>query len=326
MTYQNSTESPKVLVTGASGFIGKRLFTSLEARSSNLYLGRTTLANIPDESFVYADFSRSLDVKADLIKGADVIVHCAGRAHVVNEQSSSSARDYNAINVRATLSLAKLGSEIGTRRFIFISTAKAHGDFSLKERRVFRPEDSLDPQDEFSQSKVDAEMELKKLCADSSIELVIIRPPLVYGPGVKANFLSLLRLCKLPVPLPFGLVNNRRSMVYLDNLVDFIIQCIDHPNAANQTFLVSDGQDLSLSNLIRSIRKAMNKRAWLLPVPVFLFKLVGKLTGKSAVVDRLVGDLQVDSSKARQLLNWTPPYTVEQGIIETVKDFMNRKN
>jgi UDP-glucose 4-epimerase len=156
------------------------------------------------------------------------------------------------------------------------------------------------------------------------MEVVIIRPTLVYGTGVKGNFLNLLKLSKLPVPLPFGLVNNKRSMVYLDNLVDLIVICIDHPNAANRVFLASDSDDLSLARLLTLIRQAMNKSSLLLPIPVFLFNLMGRLTGKTAFVDRLIGDLQVDSSDAKKYLDWSAPYTVEQGIKATVDDFLNK--
>ena len=172
---------------------------------------------------------------------------------------------------------------------------------------------------------MEAEHALQKLALEIDIEVVIIRPPLVYGAGVKANFFNLLKLSDTKFPLPFACVNNKRSMVYVENLVDFIIRCIDHPKAANQTFLVSDGEDLSLKSLITYIRKAMGRSAWLLPVPVGLFKMVGKLTKKSDVADRLVGDLQIDSSKANELLEWVAPYSVEQGIAETVSDFINRK-
>jgi nucleoside-diphosphate-sugar epimerase len=188
----------------------------------------------------------------------------------------------------------------------------------------FSSGDTCNPEDPYGKSKAEAEVGLLKISSETGMEVVVIRPPLIYGSGVKGNFNILLKLAKLPILLPFGLINNKRSMVYLDNLVDLIVTCIDYPNAANRVFLASDGDDLSLSRLLIIIRKAMHKSPLLLPVPMGLFRLLGKLLGKSEVVDRLIGDLQVDSSDAKKYLDWSAPYSVEQGIKATVDDFLNK--
>ncbi|NVK36716.1 MAG: SDR family oxidoreductase [Gammaproteobacteria bacterium] len=315
-----------ILLTGATGFLGRQLVKALvDMVGVNVTAAVRRSTNcLPSRTFEAGGLGAETDWSQALLE-QNVVVHAAARAHIMRDEVAEPLAEYRTVNVAGSENLARQAAAAGVKRFIYISSVKVLGE-STSGETAFNELTAADPEDAYGQSKYEAEEVLKKIASETGMELVIIRPPLVYGPGVKANFLSLLKLCQLSLPLPFGLVNNRRSMVYLDNLVDFTIQCIDHPNAANQTFLVSDGQDLSLSNLIRIIRKAMNKPAWLLPVPVSLFKLVGKLTGKMALVDRLIGDFQVDSSKAQQLLGWTPPYTVEQGIVETVKDFMNRKN
>src|SRR5690606_19501036 len=209
------------------------------------------------------------------------------------------------------------------KRFVYISSIKVNGE-STTSMAAFTETDSAKPEDPYGVSKHEAEEGLRLLAQETGLEVVIIRPPLVYGPGVKANFLSLIKLSATKLPLPFGAVNNHRSMVYVGNLVDLIVRCINHPAAANQTFLVSDGEDVSLRNLVTYIRLCFGRSPRLLPVPVGLFKLAGALTGKRGVVDRLVGDLQVDSTKARALLEWAPLFTVTQGIEATVADFMSK--
>jgi UDP-glucose 4-epimerase len=252
-----------------------------------------------------------------------VVIHAAARAHIMDDIAEVPLEAYREVNVRGSVKLAKQAAQAGVKRFIFISSVKVCGesttsDIPYNERMIPAPEDA------YGLSKYEAEEALKKVASETGMELVIIRPPLVYGPGVKANFLSLLKLSGTPLPIPFGMVNNRRSMVYLANLVDFITHCIDHPKAANETFLISDGEDVSLKILIGLMRNSMNKPALLVPIPVILFKLAGNLLGKRSVIDRLVGDLQVDISKARELLEWTPPYSLEFGISKTVSHFIQK--
>lgn len=301
-----------IYLTGASGFIGRNLFSRL----SN---GKDFFVISAQRQSSYYD----IDELITELKGVSVVIHLAGISSVRKGESTYKDQICS-VNVGYSVRLAKAASEAGVQRFIFISSVKVSGESSTG-MKPFDEDMPPAPEDLYGHSKYEAEKALQKVAAETGIELVIIRPPLVYGPGVKANFNSLLKLCSKSAPLPFGLVNNQRSMVYLGNLVDFITRCIDHPNAANQTFLISDGQDTSLNNLIKIIRRAMNKSVWLVPVPVSLFKLVGRLTGKMGVVDRLVGDLQVDSRKAQRLLDWKPPFSITDGIKETVADFNNKE-
>jgi UDP-glucose 4-epimerase len=315
----------RILLTGSTGFIGSVI--TVQFKSSDYQLC-PVVRYLKDDSPLNAIEVGDIDGNTDYngaLSDVDVVIHVAARAHMMSDESSDPLAEYRKVNVEGSENLARQAAAAGVKRFVFISSVKVSGESTTAKSpysELMKPA----PEDAYGQSKYEAEEVLKQVAADTGMEVVIIRPPLVYGAGVKANFLSLLKLSTLSIPLPFGTVNNKRSMVYVGSLVDFIIRCIDHPNAANQTFLVSDGEDLSLKSLITYIRKAMGKSPLLLPVPVGLFKLAGKLTGKSGVVDRLVGNLQVDSSKARELLDWTPPYTVEQGIAATVLDFNNRKN
>ena len=315
----------KILLTGSTGFVGSVIVDQFKSSDSQLCpVVRYIKDDSPQNAIEVGDIDGNTDYSRAL-SGVDVVIHVAARAHIMNDESSNPLAEYRKVNVAGSENLARQAAAAGVKRFVFISSVKVSGESTtakLPYSELMKPA----PEDAYGQSKYEAEEVLKQVSVDTGMDVVIIRPPLVYGAGVKANFLSLLKLSSLSIPLPFGAVNNKRSMVYVENLVDFIIQCIEHPNAANQTFLVSDGEDLSLKSLITYIRKAMGKPALLLPVPVGLFKLAGKLTGKSGVVDRLVGNLQVDASKACELLDWTPPFTVEQGIAATVLDFKNRKN
>lgn len=310
----------RILLTGATGFVGGALLKKLP---NVVVLGRSCPANFTGQYFKH-ELTADTDY-AESLKVVDVVIHCAARVHIMNELVKCPLKAFRDVNVDATLKLARQAAEAGVRRFIFISSVKVNGE-STTGLPPFKSSDVEKPEDPYGISKGEAEFALKELCKNTGMELVIIRPPLVYGRGVKANFFNLLKLSNTWLPLPFGGVNNKRSMIYLGNLVDFIICCVDHPKAANQTFLISDGEDLSLKGLIRYTRQTMGKPIWLLPVPVGLFKWLGKLTGKSTVIDRLVGDLQVDSRKAQELLEWSPPYSVQQGISDTVADFNNRVN
>jgi nucleoside-diphosphate-sugar epimerase len=220
---------------------------------------------------------------------------------------------FRAVNVDGTVNLARQAAAAGVKRFVFISSVKANGE-STQPGRAFTETDAPNPQDAYGQSKHEAEQGLRQLSADTGMEVVIIRPPLVYGPGVKANFAALMRVVQRGWPLPLGAVHNQRSLVALDNLVDFIITCITHPQAANQTFLVSDGQDLSTTELVRGMAQAAGVPARLLPVPVWALQAGASLLGKGDAVQRLCGNLQIDTSKARRLLDWVPPVSVEEGL------------
>jgi UDP-glucose 4-epimerase len=314
-----------ILITGATGFLGGAVVRSLlPNKQLNLLAAVRSIADLPEGVDVskVGEINRKTDW-SELVKIPELIIHCAARVHVMNEKSTDPLQAFREVNVAGTLNFAKQAAEAGVKRFIFISSIKVNGESTENDTR-FSSRDKLKPEDPYGISKAEAEEGLLEIATETGMDVVIIRPPLVYGPGVKGNLLNLLKLSKLPIPFPFGLINNKRSMVYLDNLVDLIVTCVDHPNAANRVFLASDGDDLSLARLLTSIRQAMNKSSLLLPVPVFLFNLVGRLTGKSAVVDRLIGDLQVDSSDAKKYLDWSAPYTVEQGIKATVDDFLSK--
>jgi nucleoside-diphosphate-sugar epimerase len=224
---------------------------------------------------------------------------------------------FRTANVDGTLNLARQAAAAGVKRFVFISSVKVNGEFTLSGR-AYSEADAPKPEDAYGQSKHEAEQGLRQIASDTGMEVTIIRPPLVYGPGVKANFASLMRAVQRGWPLPLGAVHNQRSFVALDNLVDFIVTCITHPQAANQTFLVSDGQDLSTPDLIRRMARAMNRPARLLSVPVWALKAGASLLGKGDAVQRLCGNLQVDISKSRELLGWSPPISVDEGLRRAV--------
>jgi nucleoside-diphosphate-sugar epimerase len=242
-----------------------------------------------------------------------VVIHLAARVHVMNDTDTDSLTAFRAVNVDGTLNLARQAAAAGVTRFVFVSSVKVNGE-STQPGRAFTEADAPNPQDAYGQSKHEAEQCLRQLSDDTGMEVVVIRPPLVYGSGVKANFASLMRAVHRGWPLPLGAVHNQRSLVALDNLVDFIVTCITHPQAANQTFLVSDGQDLSTTELVRGIAQAAGLTSRLLPVPVWALQLGATLLGKGDAVQSLCGNLQVDISKARNLLGWVPPVSVEEGL------------
>jgi nucleoside-diphosphate-sugar epimerase len=231
----------------------------------------------------------------------------------MNDKAIDQLTEFRRINVDGTLNLALQAAAAGVRRFVYLSSVKVNGG-GTSPGRAFTEADAPNPQDAYGQSKHEAEQGLRQLSADTGMEVVVIRPPLVYGPGAKANFAALMRAVQRGWPLPLGAVHNQRSLVALDNLVDFIVTCITHPQAANQTFLVSDGQAMSTTELVRGMAQAAGVPARLLPVPVWALQAGASLLGKGDAVQRLCGNLQVDMSKARSLLGWVPPVSVEEGL------------
>jgi len=311
-----------ILLTGATGFLGSALLCKIKQDSElNVSCPVRKLELLGVAPFVdVGEINESTDFSS-VLAGIDVVVHVAARVHVMRDESDDPLSEYRKVNVFGTANLARQAVVAGVRRFVFISSVKVSGEFTRDGER-FVETMVPNPEDPYARSKFEAEEALKEISVDSGMEFVIIRPPLVYGRGVKANFTSLMKLCTIPVPLPFSLVHNKRSMIYLENLVDFIVCCIYHPKAANEIFLISDDQDLSLSELIRTIRREMGRKSLLFPVPVKIFECLGGLIRKQAVIGRLTGNLQINSSKARTLLGWSPPYSVTKALEVTVSDFL----
>lgn len=247
------------------------------------------------------------------LSGVQAVVHCAARVHIMADTSADPLAEFRRVNVDGTLALARQAAAAGVRRFVLLSSVKVHGE-ATAPGHPFHADDAPRPEDAYGLSKHEAEQALRHLAAETGLEVVVVRSPLVYGPGVKANFAQLMRAVALGVPLPLGALHNRRSLVGLDNLVDLLRVCLDHPAAANQTFLVSDGEDLSTTELVHRLGRALGRPARLLPVPAPLLRAGAALLGRRAAVDRLCGSLQVDIASTRARLGWTPPVSVDEGL------------
>lgn len=305
----------RVLVTGASGFLGSALVPVLKQQGHDVVATTRSSVSAPVEGVEYrvvGDLNGAPDWQSPL-QNIAVVVHTAARVHVMDESSDDPLQAFRQVNVLATLDLARQAAEAGVSRFVFISSIKVSGE-QTRPGTPFRADDTPRPIDPYGISKLEAEVGLLALAAETVMEVVVVRPPLVYGPGVKGNFASMIKLVGRGLPLPLGAIHNKRSLVGIGNLVDLIIRCLNHPAAANQVFLVSDGQDLSTTELLRGVAEAMGKPARLVPVPAGMLQLGATLLGKKAMAQRLLGSLQVDISKTREMLDWTPPYPVEEGL------------
>jgi len=309
----------KVLVTGGSGFIGGSILKELLKRNTPVIASlRSSNSQLPNgiSGVEVGDLNQETDW-TPVLKGVSVVVHSAARVHVMKETEPDSLDAFRAANVIGSLRLARQAALEGVRRFVFISTIKVNGEVTLPGH-PFSPDDLAAPEDPYGISKWEAEQELRSLAASTEMDVVIIRPPLVYGPGVKANFLTMIRWLSRGIPLPLGAIDNKRSLVALDNLVDLVITCIYHPYAANQTFLVSDGEDISTSELLRRTAAVLGKPAHLLPVPQSLLVYGLQLLGRSGVANRLCASLQVDIEKTMKLLDWSPPISLDEGLNRAV--------
>lgn len=309
----------RVLITGATGFVGTALCALLEQRGVAYRRALRAGAGARPDDIEVGDIGPGTQWRAAL-EGVSSIVHLAARTHVMRESAADPLTVYREINVEGTRRLAEAAAAAGVRRFVFLSSIKVNG-----ERTGLLPFGEADeprPEDAYGITKLEAEQVLKRIAAESDMGVTILRPPLVYGPGVKGNFLALMGAVRKGVPLPLGSVDNRRSLVYVGNLVSAIAACVNSDRAAGQTFLVSDGNDLSTPELIRRLATGLGTRARLYRFPTSLLRVAGTLLGRRAQVARLTDSLQVDSVRIRQMLGWTPPFTVEEGLADTARWFV----
>lgn len=313
----------RILITGASGFVGQALVRQLASEDHHhLRAALRPTAKLPVDSstlekVIIEELAPDTNWSAAL-EGMEAVVHCAARVHVMNETAGDPLSEFRRTNVEGTLALARQAQQAGVRRFIFISSIKVNGE-ETQPGRPFTADDTPAPADPYGISKMEAEQALRELARNGTMEVVVIRPVLVYGPGVKANFLRMIRWLDKGIPLPLGgITSNRRSLVALDNLVDLICVCLSHPDAAGRVFLVSDGEDLSTTAMLRRISLALGKSPFLPSIPASWLMLAARMMGRPGIAQRLCGSLQVDISKNRDLLGWTPRTTVDAAFQKTV--------
>lgn len=315
----------KVLVTGSNGFVGARVMQLAKQRGwQAVGVVRVSSKPISESSFAI----QALDAKTDwqgAFDDVDCVIHCAARVHQMQESESNVLEAYRRVNTHGTLHLAEQAAKAGVKRFVFVSSIKVNGERTLPGQ-PFMPDVGHVPDDPYGLSKYEAEMALKALCERTDMELVIIRPPLVYGPGVKANFQSMMGWVAKGLPLPLGAIHNARSLVYLDNLVDLMLTSCEHPYAGGHTFLVSDGEDVSTTQLLKAVAKAMGKPSALIPIPMRWIQWVAKSIGKPGVAERLCGNLQVDIEQTQSVLDWSPVVPFHEGIARTVTHFIETRN
>jgi nucleoside-diphosphate-sugar epimerase len=304
-----------ILVTGAAGFVGRALCRELQLRGHDVRgATRTSPGDLQISTVAVGNIGPDTDWSA-AVTGCDAIVHLAAHVHVMRDEADDPVGEFNRVNVQGSENLARQAARAGVRRFLFLSSVKVNGEVSAG--RAFVESDPARPMDAYGRSKAEAERRLKGVSAETGMEIVIVRPPLVYGPGIKANFLKLLRVVDAGMPLPFASIANRRSLVYVDNLVHALRICVAHPAAANRTFFVSDDFDVSTPQLVREIATALGKRPRLYPFPPLLLRGFGLLTGSGEQIGRLTGSLQVDISSIKSALGWRPPFTLQKGFAET---------
>jgi nucleoside-diphosphate-sugar epimerase len=334
----------KFLITGASGFVGKALCAELLSQGHGVRAacrsvnsrGQTATAADParnsasagimHEEIVIGSINEQTDWSAALA-GAEAVIHLAARVHVMHDAASNPLEEFRKVNVAGTEQLARSAALRGVKRLVYVSSVKVNGESTLSfnflpaggrgEQKIFTESGVPSPQDPYGISKWEAEQALHRVAAETGLEIVIVRPPLVYGPGVKGNFAQMLKVLANGIPLPLASVRNLRSLVYVENLTDALIVCATHPAAAGQTYLVSDGEDISTPDLLRQLGGAMGRPVRLLPCPRTLLKLAGRLIGKAGQIERLLDSLQVDSGKIRRELDWKPPYSLQQGLQAT---------
>lgn len=306
-----------VAVTGANGFVGRALCAAME--SSGIAVRPLVRRAVSEPAAVAVGEIGSQTEWSEALAGVGCVIHCAARVHVSRQSGRESLSSFYEVNVAGTRRLADQAAAMGVRRLVFLSSVKVNGD-STQPGAPFSIDSAAAPQDSYGASKWEAERALLEIGAATGLEVVIVRPPLVYGPGVKANFLKLMRLVELGIPLPFDKVGNRRSLVAVGNLVDLLITCTTHPAANGQTFFVSDGRDLSTPELIRALATAMGKKVRLVSIPLPLLRFGGRISGRCRELERLTGSLQVDIHHTREVLDWTPPVTVQDGLKSVIAE------
>jgi nucleoside-diphosphate-sugar epimerase len=316
-----------VLVTGATGFVGNRLLQHLVTLPGLHARGAVRRGNAVVPPGAESVIVGNLDAVTDwttATAGIDVVVHCAARVHVMSDTAADPLAEFRRVNVDGTLRLAEQAAEAGVKRFVFISSIKVNGE-ATKPGHPFTATDPASPVDAYGQSKLEAEQRLLKLASETGMEVVIIRPVLIYGPGVKANFRSMMSWLRKGVPLPLGAIDNRRSLLGVDNLTDLIVCCMKHPDAANEIFLASDGADLSTSDMLKAMGRALGKPARLIPLPSAWLQSAARLAGREAVAQRLCGSLQVDIEKNKRLLGWAPPHSVDNCFKTAAVDYLENQ-
>ena len=316
----------RLLVTGANGFVGMPLCAEL-IRQNHSVVSAVRSVKFSDEGFhsvVIGDINDRIDWSGAL-DSVEIVIHLAARVHVMNDSAEDNLTDFRKVNVDGTLNLARQAARFGVKRFVFVSSVKVNGEVN-KKNKPFRADDNPNPQDPYGISKCEGEAGLIQLSKETGMEVVIIRPPLVYGPGVKANFLNMIKILDKGIPLPLRSVSNKRSLVFVGNLVDLLIRVTDHPKAAGHVFLVSDDHDVSTATLLKSMSSALGKKAKLIPVPLFLLKAIFYIIVKASHSQRLLESLSLDISKTKELLSWTPPISFEEGIARTARSFLNSKS
>ncbi|HTL88181.1 MAG TPA: SDR family oxidoreductase [Leptolyngbya sp.] len=309
------------LITGATGFVGLALCQLLEGSEHTVYgVIRTPNAQLPPSVNPILVLSIADLTTHEILFQIDVVIHLAARVHQMQDSATDPLSEFRAVNTEATKALAIAASTSGVKRFIYLSSIKVNGDgHSEPYTELSQPQ----PTDPYGISKWEAEGELSAIAAATGLEVVILRPPLVYGAGVRANFLNLLKLAQKGVPLPLGAVQNQRSLVYVGNLVDAIVTCATHPSAAGQTFLISDNADVSTPELIRNLALSLSQPVRLVSISPVLLTMLARIFGKTATLDRLLGSLTIDSAKIRQTLDWQPPFSLQQGLDHTARWFQN---
>lgn len=320
-------KTTNILITGANGFVGRTL---CEFLADKQYRICTVVRRLHDESIVRPEVRNYVvkDITGDtdwseILADIDIVIHLAARVHVMDDKADDPKAEFYKVNVEGTVNLARQAQKEGVKRFLFLSTVKVNGE----ETNVtpFTEKDPPAPKDFYGMSKYEAESRLWSIAAESGLEVVVIRCPLIYGPNVKGNFLRLLQLAESRVPLPLASIRNKRSIVSIDNLIDFLVRCIEHEAASGQTFLISDGEDLSTPELITRITREMGHSSRLFAFPPTLLKRICAIFGCRSLMDRLSGSLQVDIQKAEKILNWHPAYTIDEGVAKTVKWFLQRE-